>query len=394
MEVIAALQERLDAAAEPATRDWWERYLKGAIPFRGVKMGAIRRALHAWIAAEGVGTALYLAEQKTLALELLRQVHAEEKLAGILYLQEILLPAGAIDWESDLPALAALFQEGYIADWNTCDWLCVKVLGPLVQQQGELAARGIAAWRDAPNLWHRRAAGVAFVNLAPAGDANFVGFTDMLLEVCAATVRHPERFSQTGTGWVLRELSIAEPARVAAFIREHRPLLSHEAMIALWPSCRPRYARSWSRSSRTPTLRRDRASRRRADRAPAPPRGALVRPPGAKARLRGGRIVGRRVPRVRQLGARVRQGADHRESENRASGSDFAIWVQSGDAGSRRRSGDLSIGHPDTSRRTAVLFAAQLDLEADRRPLADALPPGHARAQTLIYDGRLCPEER
>src|SRR3712207_8372132 len=62
---------------------------------------------------------------------------SEDKLAGVLFLQEILLPAGALDWRSDLPRIARLFDEGYIRDWSTCDWFCVKVLGPLVEQQGD-----------------------------------------------------------------------------------------------------------------------------------------------------------------------------------------------------------------------------------------------------------------
>jgi 3-methyladenine DNA glycosylase AlkD len=43
----------------------------------------------------------------------------------------------------------------------------------------------------------------------------------MLLDVCADTVQSDERFAQTGTGWVLRELSSAEPERVMDFIEQH-----------------------------------------------------------------------------------------------------------------------------------------------------------------------------
>lgn len=110
------------------------------------------------------------------------------------------------------------------------DWFCVRVLGPPVQQQGEGCAHAIAEWWHAENLWQRRASGVAFVNLASIGEANFNGFADMLLEICAATVQCKERFAQTGTGWVLRELSLAEPERVANFVETHRDDLSGEAL--------------------------------------------------------------------------------------------------------------------------------------------------------------------
>lgn len=226
---IPLLQQQLQAAAEPATRQWWERYLKGAIPFRGVKMAVIRRLLHAWVATQGLAAREH-EEQEMIALALLRQPYAEDKLAGILYLQEILLPAGALPWRPTLPRFTRLFDEGYIADWNTCDWFCVKVLGPLVVRDGVECARAIAAWSDAGTLWQRRAAAVAFVNLAPRGNEALPGLPDLLLAVCTILVADPARFSQTAAGWVLRELSRAEPERVAAFITAHRGRFSREAL--------------------------------------------------------------------------------------------------------------------------------------------------------------------
>jgi len=237
-ERIARLQERLEQKADPKTKTWWESYLKHTIPFRGVRMADIRRALHGWLRDEpilaGSGelrrTELPLDTQRHLALSLMRERHAEDKLAGILYLQEVLLPRGALHWPQDVPRFAALFQEGYIYEWNTCDWFCVKVLGPLVQREGEPCARAISEWRTGENLWQRRAAGVAFVNLAKEGDGNFPGFSGMLLETCAAILKYPERFAQTGAGWVLRELSLAEPEQVTSFVETQIHRFSSEAL--------------------------------------------------------------------------------------------------------------------------------------------------------------------
>lgn len=193
-------------------------------------MAGIRAELHDWIRDEEIDTRFSPAEQKALAVSLIEERYAEDKLAGILYLQEVLLPAGQIDWTVDLDRFARLFQEGAIYDWNICDWFCVRVLGPLAKREGEACARAIAGWRTAGNLWQRRAAGVAFVNLAKDGESNFPGFTEMLLEVCTATVRYPERFAQTGTGWVLRELYRVAPSRIVAFIEENLDYFSAEAL--------------------------------------------------------------------------------------------------------------------------------------------------------------------
>jgi 3-methyladenine DNA glycosylase AlkD len=169
---------RLNARATAATREWWAKHLRGAASFRGVKMGVVRTAVHAWFEEEQVGERLSVGQQKDLALMLLEEDYTEDKLAGVRFLQEIFLPAGALDWRSDLPRFARLFDEGYISDWNVCDWFCVKVLGPLAEQQGEACARAISEWREADGVWRRRASVVAFANLASKGDRNFPGFTE------------------------------------------------------------------------------------------------------------------------------------------------------------------------------------------------------------------------
>lgn len=229
MSMITSLQQQLDQRADPKTKAWWERYLKYVISFRGVKMADIRAVLHQWVKDEGIDR-LPVQEQKDLALALIRLDTTEDKLAGILFWQEILLPAGEVDWPADLPRFADLFRQGFIYDWNTCDWFCVRVLGPLAEQQGAECAHAIAAWRSSEPLWQRRAAAVGFVNLAKRGEANFPGFSEMLLGACAPLVASSERFAQTGAGWVLRELSLADQAQIVAFVEERISQFTREGL--------------------------------------------------------------------------------------------------------------------------------------------------------------------
>src|SRR5918998_6472748 len=217
--LVNKLQLRLNARATAATREWWTKYLRGTASFRGVKMGDVRTAVHAWFEEERLGEQLSVGLQKDLALTLLEEDYSEDKVAGILFLQEILLPAGALEWRSDLPRFARLFDEGYISDWSTCDWFCVKVLGPLVEQQGEACARAISKWREADSVWQRRASVAAFVNLASKGDQNCPGFTEMVLDNCSYLLGSQERFAQTGVGWILRELSRSDHGRVIVFVQ-------------------------------------------------------------------------------------------------------------------------------------------------------------------------------
>jgi 3-methyladenine DNA glycosylase AlkD len=228
--LVNKLQLRLNARATAVTREWWTKYLRGAASFRGVKMGDVRTAVHAWFEEERLGDHLSVEQQRDLALTLLEEDYTEDKLAGVLFLQEILLPAGVLDWRSDLPRFARLFDQGYIRDWSICDWFCVKVLGPLAEQQGEACARAISEWRAAQSVWQRRASVVAFINLVREGDQNFPGFTEMVLDNCSHLLGSHERFAQTGVGWVLRELSRSDQGRVIGFVEANLDRFSREAL--------------------------------------------------------------------------------------------------------------------------------------------------------------------
>jgi 3-methyladenine DNA glycosylase AlkD len=228
--LIERLQLQLNVHATAATREWWTKYLKGSASFRGVKMADVRKAVHAWFREEGLGEYLSVGQQKDLALMLLEEDYSEDKLAGVLFLQEILLPEGGLEWRSDLPRFARLFDEGHFRDWSICDWFCVKVLGSLVAQQGESCARAISEWREADSVWQRRASVVAFANLASKGDQNFAGFTEMLLNDCSRLLESQERFAQTGVGWILRELSRSDQGRVIGFVEANLNRFSREAL--------------------------------------------------------------------------------------------------------------------------------------------------------------------
>ena len=225
-----AIAAELAAAADEKARQWWERYLKGAVPFRGVPMATTRRIVHATWQTAGIDR-LAPQVQIELALAQFAEPYCEDKLAGVLALSERLL--GHLTAEH-VPALARPFELGYIEDWGTCDWYCVKVLGRFVESGEDRVRRAeaVAGWRDGSTLWQRRAAAVSFVNLAPQGERFFDGFTDLLLTVCQSNVADPARFSQTSVGWLLRELSRAEPARVREFVDQHAGHMSREALKA------------------------------------------------------------------------------------------------------------------------------------------------------------------
>ena len=208
----------LEKLADPKTKAWWSRYLKGTASFRGVKMADTRRVVKALVSEPGLEDATaerYL----SVAQACIDQSNAEDKIAGVLLLAEHGLGSLTIDHVDDL---AAPLASGSIGDWNVCDWYCVKFLGPFVVAGEDIEdrAREIAAWKGAERLWHSHAAAVTFVYLAPTEPELFDGFTAMLLNVCEANVADRARFSQTSVGWLLRELSIENPSPSASLLSD------------------------------------------------------------------------------------------------------------------------------------------------------------------------------
>jgi 3-methyladenine DNA glycosylase AlkD len=221
---VQRLTEHLSVDADPATKAWWENYVKDGAPFLGVKMPVVRNTVHRWHQREILGH-LEADRHVDLALALFDGQYTEVKLAAIIYLQEILLPLGAIECDRDVNRFASLFADGKIYDWNVCDWFCVKVLGPLIRTEGTVCAERIAGWRKAENLWRARASVVAFV---PVAERRV--FYGQIAESCRILLRREERFAKTAVGWILREISRHDPGLVHQLVSENIRGFSPESL--------------------------------------------------------------------------------------------------------------------------------------------------------------------
>ena len=115
--LIEALEKRLDKIASNKTKDWWEKYLKYAIDFRGVNLVNVREEFIKWYEEEEIAK-LSFEEQLDLALLFFAEKYAEDKLAGVLFLQIYL--SNTFDWKFLVPKFEELFKCEYIHDWNVC----------------------------------------------------------------------------------------------------------------------------------------------------------------------------------------------------------------------------------------------------------------------------------
>jgi 3-methyladenine DNA glycosylase AlkD len=217
---ISNLERLLSAVADEAKKCWWTNYVKGA-QFLGVPMAQTRTIALDWFkefeSRDPVGVCLELG------------VHpiSEMKLAGIAIMEHVLIPDDAIDVK-DVERIRQALAAGAYDDWNACDWLCVKVIGRLVDGGRSSDHKAVLAWSTSDVLWEKRAGLVGFVNLLAQREPS-TGFDGAFLNAAASVVADDRRFAQTAAGWTLRELSHREPEMIRRFVKDHGGLMSSEA---------------------------------------------------------------------------------------------------------------------------------------------------------------------
>lgn len=228
VEAVTELQKLLGGKGDTKTKQWWERYMKHVIEFHGIKMANLRRIVESWWSQSMEDKPLE--KRKGVARELLKCAVSEEKLAGVLVFEKL---ADKLELSDLDPCFKRAFSDGHLCDWNNTDWLCMKVLHKLVMR-GEAFARHIAGWtadRD-ETVWLRRAGVVAFVQTAHHSDQdpNFGGFCDLMLKAAERNLQSQERFLQTGTGWMLRELAKGNEKQVVHFISSKIGMFTSEGL--------------------------------------------------------------------------------------------------------------------------------------------------------------------
>ncbi len=214
------IQAGLRQAADPNKAEWWNNYLKGAIAFIGVGTPEIRQ-LFLDRDREHAFTELSMNKQVSLVNGLMRGSYAEEKLAAILYVQLFWLEKMNSGFLMNL--INDWFDDRYIHDWNTCDWLCVRVLAPLIDSADPKVIWKLKQWNRDPYIWKARASLVAFARSRYINqhEKEIAQFSDIL-------IRRKERFAKTAVGWVLREYSREDPDFVLDFLARHASYVTGE----------------------------------------------------------------------------------------------------------------------------------------------------------------------
>ena len=199
-----------------------ENYIKHETKFLGVDCALIVKELQNWYQKENIKT-LSAENQLDIAIFLVAQKYAEEKLAGIFFLQMYLCEI--VSWQILMNRFTGLFRKNLIYDWNVCDRFCTKVLRFLISKHGMLCAKAIAQWRNAENIWQARCSVVAFV-----GNTDNKEYQALILRSCLVLIKRKERFAKTAVGWIMREFSKKNEKLVTDFLHANIKLVTKEVV--------------------------------------------------------------------------------------------------------------------------------------------------------------------
>jgi len=119
----------------------------------------------------------------------------------------------------DRPLLEALLRAS--RSWAYVDWLCTRVVAPLVEREPSLT-RVLRRWARDSDFWIRRSALLSLLPALRRGEGDFALFERLAVPM----LDESEFFVRKAIGWVLRDVSRRRPSLTAAFVRRHAARLS------------------------------------------------------------------------------------------------------------------------------------------------------------------------
>jgi 3-methyladenine DNA glycosylase AlkD len=156
---------------------------------------------------------------KTRVLALVRALwktkNHEMRSAGIKLLENHQRALGA----ADLPLLETLLRAS--RSWAYVDWLCTRVVAPIVERE-PASKRVLARWARDADFWIRRSALLSLLPALRRGAGDFALFERLAIPMLVES----EFFVRKAIGWVLRDVSHRRPELTAAFARRHAASLS------------------------------------------------------------------------------------------------------------------------------------------------------------------------
>jgi 3-methyladenine DNA glycosylase AlkD len=200
---------------------WLQNYVKHEIKSFGVGIPEIREIIKQ-IENDQQLNNLPTNVQIEFLNDLMENKYTEPKLGAILYIQLFWKKTNGVEL---LRLSTNWFDKNWITDWNVCDWLCVRLLTPLLDKEPEITVSVLKEWNKSMNLWKARASLVPF-----AQSKNIEKYSKTILQFSEKLIKREERFCKTSVGWVLREYSKKDNKFVIDFLEQNKEWTTKEVI--------------------------------------------------------------------------------------------------------------------------------------------------------------------
>jgi 3-methyladenine DNA glycosylase AlkD len=219
--IVDALRGGLAGLADPVAAESMQKYMKSAMPFRGVAKPARRQLLRVAVARHPVSDAVTL---RAAAAELWDGARFREERYLALSLVDLPRHAHLLD-----PSWVPLFQEWIVTGgwWDFTDEIASRRIGPLLRAHPADLTPVLKGWITDPDRWLRRTSVICQLGSGPDTDVG------LLRDAIEANAGDPDFFLRKGIGWALRQHARTDPEWVREFVAVHpelSPLTRREAL--------------------------------------------------------------------------------------------------------------------------------------------------------------------
>lgn len=211
-ELLEQVRGALAAAGDPGRAAGQQRYMRSALPYRGLTSPELRRVLTPLLRARPpVDRASWEATVRALWDD---ATHREERYAALALAEH----RAARTWQD--PAVLPLHRHLVVtgAWWDLVDVVGPRLVGGVLRAHREAVTPVMDAWAVEDDLWLRRAAVLSQL-------LHREGTDTALLERCVranleGSAFGSEFFVRKALGWALRQHARVDPAWVLALVEE------------------------------------------------------------------------------------------------------------------------------------------------------------------------------
>ena len=205
-------RQAMRASHDPERAKQEKRYLKSPYKFFGIRVPFLRKLAKDFARENPPGHSKVSREfVHTLANTLWEGEYHQEKSLAIMVLEQY---PQYLDEES-IPVIEQML--GQCNGWDHADWISINLFGQVLASD-MAAKRHLIRWSAAWPLWQRRASMTAQIKLLRVGK----GDRELFYRIARGMLGEKEFFIRKAIGWVVREISKADPEAARDFLMSIR----------------------------------------------------------------------------------------------------------------------------------------------------------------------------